>query len=108
MRTELILNPESTNKSWAAWDASLRNAVNSSLYTTQDRARAEGIRYALELVYSGRASYISYGKRGITVKIEGAEVQDPKRLAFLEQEWTTQKIKKRISSQGVIYNIPRN
>ena len=106
MHTSTIDTREAPCKWFAARDAQMRSAVNSSLYTDPEKIRAERLRSVLTLVYTGEF-YISFGKRGITVKVDRARIADRKNLQTLEQDWEAEGIRKKISAQGVIYNIPR-
>lgn len=106
MQVTSIDTREAPCKWWAARDAQMRNAVNSTLYTDRQKVRAERMRSALTLVYAGNF-YISFGRRGITVKVDRARVVDRKNLQALEQDWQVEGICKRVSAQGVVYNIPR-
>lgn len=94
--------------SWfAARDASMRSAVNSSLYTEKERTSAERIRMGLMLVYGGKKFYIEYRKTFIAIKIDSPVVYDRKNLAILEDDYAKIGIVKRVSAQGVIYRIPK-
>jgi hypothetical protein len=96
---------EAPNKWWAAQDARMRNIVNMSRYSDAEKVRAERMKLALELAYFAKSVYIAFGKKGISVKVDGAEVRDRKNLKLLEAEWTTAGIVKKISPQGVIYRL---
>ena len=105
MQTVTLNTEEAPNKFWAYRDASMRNAVNSSLYATKTRVQAERMKLACELVYSAKEVYIAFGKRGISIKVDGARVRDRKELALLEQEWAQQGVTKKVSAQGVLYRF---
>ena len=106
MRAVSIDTQEAPNKWWAARDAQMRSAVNATSYSDREKTRAERMRSVLTLVYDGNF-YISFGRRGITVKVDRARIVDRKNLQILEQDWEMEGIRKRISPQGVVYNIPR-
>jgi len=105
MKACTIDTQEAPNKWWAAQDACMRNIVNMSQYSESDKIRAERMKLALELVYSAKSVYIAFGKRGISLKVDNAEVRDRKNLKLLETDWTTAGVVKKISPQGVIYRI---
>jgi hypothetical protein len=90
---------------WAAKDARMRSTVNSSLWGQRDKTRAERMRVALEEVYTASAIYIAYGRRGISIKVNRAQVKDDHALSLLEAEWTSLGVEKRVSTQGVIYRF---
>ena len=107
MRTTFINTEEATNKWWAAQDARMRSIANASHYSQKEKIRAEGMRYALELAYAGRFFDPKYGKKGITIKIEGARIRDKDTLKALETDYDKQGVVKRVSHQGVNYYIPK-
>ena len=107
MKTVNLNTQEAPVKWWAAYDANLRNIANASLYTDTQKARAERMKVGLEMVYSGKKFYISYGKRGISVKIDGATVKDKASLKLLENDYATEGIIKKVTPQGVVYHIPK-
>ena len=94
---------ESPNKWWAALDARQRNLNNASRYTEQQKIAAERMRWALELVYSAKNIYITYGARGISIKVDKPVVRDRKELRLLEAGWELAGIVKKVSAQGIIY-----
>lgn len=99
---------EASCKWFAAKDRQMRNSVNKTLYTLQQRIRAERMRYALELVYKGRFfDEPSYGTTGISVKIEGPQVRDRKMLSVLEDDYSKEGIIKKVTKQGIVYRIPK-
>ena len=105
MRTVTLRTEEAPNKWWAARDARMRNAVNATLYTDSQRTAAERMKVVLEMVYAAKSVYIAYGKRGISLKVDGARVVDRKELGFLEEGWASAGVEKRVSAQGVIYRL---
>lgn len=105
MRTAVLETQEAPNKWWAFQDARMRNIANQSRYSQKDQVRAERMKMALGLVYSAKNIYVAYGKRGISIKVDGARVKDIKNLALLEADWTLQGVAKRVSDQGVIYRF---
>ena len=107
MQAMTLDTKEADFKWWAAQDARMRNIKNASTWTDADKTRAERMKLGLALVYGNKQIYIAYGKRGISIKVDGAYVVDRKNLALLEQDYDKVGIKKKITPQGVIYNIPR-
>ena len=105
MKTAVLDTTEAPNKWWASQDARMRNLANKSHYTQAEQIRTERMKYALELVYASKSIYVAFGKKGISIKIDGARVKDNKNLALLEQDWTAQGVTKKVSEQGVIYRL---
>ena len=103
MKTSIINTEEAPNKRWAAQDARMRNIANKSHYSQAVQVQIERMKMALTLVYSAKNIYDSYGKKGISIKVDGAYVKDNKGLAMLEQDWTRDGFIKKVSAQGVIY-----
>ena len=105
MKANQIDNVEAPNKWWAAHDARMKNIVNASKYSEKDKIRAERMKLALEMVYHADGVFISYGKTGISIKVNHAVILDRKNLRLLEKDWTAQGVVKRQSDQGVIYRF---
>jgi hypothetical protein len=59
----------------------------------------------LTLVYSAKGFHEAYGKKGVSVKVDGAYVKDKKNLALLEQDWAKEGFTKKVSGQGVTYRL---
>jgi len=92
---------------FAARDARMRSAVNSSLYSDRDKIKAERAKLALEMVYAAKEVHIEYRKKFISVKVDGALVRDRKTLALLESDYEKEGYEKRVTNQGVTYRIYR-
>lgn len=107
MKTAVLNTPEAPNKWWAARDARIRNYVNSTHYTEHQRIAAERMKMVLELVYAAKAVYIAYGKTGISLKVDGAQVLDRKELSLMEEGWSIAGFVKKVSPQGVIYRLAK-
>lgn len=105
MKAQTIRTEEAPNKWWAARDARMRNYANSTRYTDHQKTAAERMKIVLEMVYTAKGVYIAYGKKGISLKVDGAVVRDRKELSFLEEGWSTAGIVKKVSPQGVIYRL---
>ena len=90
---------------FAARDAKMRSAVNSSLFTDKQKTKAERVKLALELVYSCKGVTIDYTKKWIRVKVHSPAVKDKRNLRELEAFWTQEGINKVATSQGVIYRV---
>ena len=106
MKTTLLDTKEAaTTKHYAAMDASMRNIANKSKYAEALRIRIEGMKMVLDTVYKAKKVYEAYGKRGVSIKVDGAIVRDKRNLALLEQDWATLGFTKRVSVQGVIYRL---
>lgn len=107
MKALNINNEEAQNKWWAYNDAKMRSVANSSLYSNSQKARAERMLYALELVYSAKNFFLQYGKKSVSIKIDHPNIRDRKTLRLLEDDYEKEGIVKKVSAQGVVYNIPR-
>ena len=108
MKTIELDTPAATNKWAAAMDRQRRNTNNASLYTLQQRTRAIRMRDAMECVYGGRHfDSPSYGKRGISVKIEDPVVRNRRDLKLLENAYEKEGIIKKKTPQGICYYIPK-
>ena len=105
MKVQVIDTKEAPVKWWAAQDARQRNLNNKSQYSSKVQARVERMKIALEMVYQARGVYDSYGKKGISIKVEAPCVVDPKNLTLLEAEWAAAGVTKKASSQGFIYRF---
>jgi len=105
MQTVYLETKEAPNKRWAAMDAQARNNNNKSHWSAKHQVRAERVRTVMELLYSVKSSYISYGKKQISIKLNAARVRDAKNLALMESAYTAEGITKKVSPQGVIYVI---
>lgn len=105
MKTAVLDTQEAPNKWWAAQDARMRNIANKSHFSEKEQVRAERMKMVLELVYASKSVYVAFGKKGISIKVDGARVVDNKNLALLEQDWTAQGVTKKVSEQGVIYRL---
>jgi len=91
----------------AARDARMRNIVESSHYSEQQKIAADRMALALELVYYARAIHINYRKKFIAVKVDRAYVKNRENLQYLEAEYEALGYKKASSPQGVTYRIPK-
>jgi hypothetical protein len=110
MRTVVLKTDEAqTFNKWAALqDRKMRNTVNSSLFTDNQKLRLERMKIALGLVVKGMVYDISYGKRGAGVKLQdGYQVVDSVNLALLEQDWEKDGIFRKVTAQGTTYYMPR-
>ena len=105
MKMQEIDNTEASNKLWAYLDARMRNSVNASLYSDLKRLQAERLKLRLEFCYAAKGIHINYRKRFITLKVDQPGVRDRKELRLLEQELEQQNVVKKISAQGICYNI---
>ena len=105
MRTLALDTKEADNKWWAARDARMRNYANSTRYDSATKIRAERMKLVLEMLYTARAVYIAYGKRGVSLKVDRAHVRDRRELAAMEAQWASEGTIKKVSEQGVIYRF---
>ena len=94
------------NYAWyAARDARMKSAVNSSHFTLSQKVKAERVKLALEMVYSCKEVSITFCKKWIRVKVHNGFVKDKKNLLLLENDWTTEGITKVFTEQGIIYHV---
>ena len=91
----------------AARDARMRNLVESSHYSEQQKILADRMALALELVYWAKGIHINYRKKFIAVKVDRAQVRDRQNLQLLEAEYTLKGYNKISTAQGVTYHIPK-
>jgi len=105
MKTTVLDNQEAPNKRWAAQDASMRNLANKSHWSAAAQLRAERMRMGFELVYAVEKSYVSFGKKAVSIKLDHAQVKDAKNLALLESDYAKEGVTKKITNQGIIYTF---
>lgn len=108
MKVRHLDTKEAPTKWWAAQDARMRSIANSTLYTNEQKIRAERMALGLEMAYFAKGIHIAFGKRGISVKVDMAIVKDRNVLSMLERDYEKEGIVKKDSPQGVIYRIPRD
>ena len=107
MNTRELDTQAAPNKWWAARDARMRNFAMSTKYTDAQKVQAERMRLGLGMVYStAKEIHINFRKRFIAIKIEQPTVRDRKNLALLEADYTRAGIVKKVTAQGIIYEIP--
>ena len=107
MKSLAIDTQEAPNAFFAARDARMRNEAMKSTYTDRERVRAERMRMGLECVYRATEVHINYRQKFIAVKLSNAIVRDRASVADLERAYALEGIEKRVSAQGIIYNIPK-
>ena len=108
MHTVELDTKEATNKWWALQDRRMRNIANASLYSDRQKIRAERMKLALELLYTGKIYDICFGKRSISVKLQaGGSIRDRREFNLLEADWSAEGIYKKATEQGIQYHIPR-
>jgi hypothetical protein len=90
---------------FAAKDASMKSAVNASRFTDAQKLKAERVKLALELMYSGEEVKITNCKTWIRVKVLNGLIRDRKKLRSLEDTWNLEGIKKVFTKQGIIYRV---
>jgi hypothetical protein len=91
----------------AARDARMRATAMWSHYTEAERVRAERMKLALELCYSGKNFYINPRGKFITIKVENPRVVDRVNLDLLEADYEREGITKVVTAQAAIYRIPK-
>lgn len=108
MKASDIDTKDAGKYAWAAArDARIRNYANSSLYTEEQKIKAERMKLVLEMLYTAKSTHINYRKTFITIKLESPVVRDRKNLKDIEATWDSEGITKCISNQGVVYRIKK-
>jgi hypothetical protein len=105
MNTLEINTQEAPTKWFAAQDAQRRNTNNKSRFPQSIQNQITRMLMIMDMVYAAKGVYEAYGKKGVSVKIDGAVIKDRKNLRALEAEWTAKGFVKKISPQGVIYRL---
>lgn len=105
MKTAQIRTEEAPTKWFAAQDARMRNIANKSRYPEAIQRQIDRMMMVMDMVYAAKGIYEAYGKKGVSIKVDGAIVKDKSNLRALEAEWTTKGFTKKISPQGVIYRL---
>jgi hypothetical protein len=105
MFTTLVNVEEAPNKWWANYDARMKNLTNKTHYTQDVQVQVERMKLVLPMVYSTTRVYESYGKRGVSIKVENAHIADRKNLKVLESEWSKMGFVKKVTPQGIIYRL---
>ena len=106
MHTVTLNTKEAPTKWWARKDAEDRNLMNSSLWSDWDKIRADFIKLDLMLIYRARGYYVSYGKLGISVKVDKIySIADRKHLRQAEKKWAQEGVYRKETPQGVIYRF---
>ena len=108
MKAIAIDRSEATVPWFAARDAHMRSEVSKHAYTTKQRAKADAIKFALELCYLCKDIYLNYRQRFVAIKVEGVSRIDKKNLAMLEASWVGDSsvvVEKITTAQGIIYRI---
>jgi len=105
MQTAIINTDEAPTKWFAAQDAQRRNTNNKSHFPQSIQNQITRMLMIMDMVYAAKGIYEAYGKKGVSVKVDGAIVKDLKNLRALEAEWTAKGFTKKVSPQGVIYRL---
>jgi len=105
MQARELNTQEAPTKWFAAMDAQRRNTNNKSHFPQTVQNQITRMLTVMDMVYSAKGVYEAYGKKGVSIKIDGAVVKDRKNLVALEQEWTAKGFVKKVSPQGIIYRL---
>lgn len=105
MFTTLVNVEEAPNKWWASYDARARNLANKTHYSQDVQVQVDRMKLVLPMVYSTTRVYEAYGKRGVSIKVENAQISDRKSLRLLEAEWNKKGFVKKVTPQGIIYRL---
>ena len=91
----------------ASRDAKMKSYAASTFYTEAEKVTAERVKLGLEMVYSAKGVYLTFRKKFISIKIDGARVRDRVNLKFLEAEYEQKGYIKAVTDQGITYRIPK-
>lgn len=105
MKSYTINTEEAPTKWYAAQDARMRNIANKSRFPQAIQTQITRMIMVLDMVYAAKGIYEAYGKKGVSIKVDGADVKDARNLRELEAEWTAKGFVKKVSPQGVIYRL---
>ena len=105
MNTQEIDTQAAPTKWWAAQDAQRRNTDNKSHFSQQIQNQITRMLTVVDMVYAAKGVYEAYGKKGVSVKVDGAVIKDRKNLRALEADWALLGFTKKVSAQGVIYRL---
>jgi hypothetical protein len=105
--TELETKDAGYFKFAAMRDASMKSYAASTSYSEQQKVQAERMRLGLELVYGGKAFYITFRKKFVVIKVDGAYVKDRKSLSLLEKDYESRGVTKTVTAQGVSYRMAK-
>ena len=110
MQAQAIDRDEAITPWFAAKDAHIRSEVCKQAYTSKQQAKADGLRYALELCYVCKEVYVTYRQRFIAVKVEHVKDFNRKELRALEAGLNDAMctVSKIVTKQGFIYRIKFN
>lgn len=106
MQIKQLDSTEASSKQFAFLDAARRSSEMQYLYTKEQRNTAITAADLLDSAYTGKM-YINYRKQFIAIKLEAPTVKDPVMLKKIEELFEERNYTKLISSQGIIYRIPR-
>ena len=93
---------------FAARDAKMNSAVNSTRFTDAAKTKAQRMVLVLEQVYASTRIEVHYNKKFIRVKVFDAVIKDRKSLRQLESMWACENIVKVRTPQGIIYRVSEN
>jgi hypothetical protein len=105
MQARELNTQEAPTKWFAAMDARMRNLANKSRYPQTTQIQIDRMKMVMNMVYAAKGVYEAYGKKGVSIKVDGAVVKDRNNLQALEQEWSLKGFTKKITPQGVIYRL---
>jgi hypothetical protein len=105
MQARELNTQEAPTKWFAAQDARMRNIANKSRYPEAIQRQIDRMMMVMDMVYAAKGVYEAYGKKGVSIKVDGAIVKDRSNLQALEAEWNTKGFTKKVSRQGVIYRL---
>ena len=105
MKTVNLATDEAPTKWYAAMDAQRRNTNNKSHFPQAIQNQITRMLTVMSMVYAAKGVYEAYGKKGVSVKVDGAIVKDKTNLRALEAEWATKGFIKKITPQGIIYRL---
>ena len=106
MYSYTINTAAASNPQAARIDAAQRNLRNQPLWSVWQRLRAEAMLLELQMIYRAEGFYISYGVRGVSVKVDRVHaIADRKLLRSVERHWDSAGVRRKFTPQGVIYRF---
>ena len=101
MKVRRLNTTQAPVKWWAAMDAQRRNDENRLLYTTNQQSRAETLRDCAEVAFNKKC-YVSYGKRKVSIKVNGASRGNGSFEQLVAQYPNSEKV---VTPQGITYRV---
>ena len=101
MKVRRLDTTEAPSKWWAAMDAQRRSDENRLIYSPAQQSRAETLKDCAELSFNKKC-YVSYGKRKVSIKVNGARRGNSSFEKIVAQYPDTEKV---VTAQGITYRV---